>query len=101
MLHQTLRIAQQHERLGVIRQKDGSLSAQDFARGMREVDGAVSGAWMRRACTVADAATVHVGNRYFSFGNKALFWAGFQGNRLEARIDGGVLLSTASLTRFR
>jgi hypothetical protein len=56
---------------------------------------------MRRADTVADAATVHVDNRYFSFGNKALFWVGFRGNRLEARIDGGVLLSTASLTGFR
>ena len=78
----------------------GGLSAQ-APRGVCGVYGAVSGAWMRRADTVADAATVHVDNRYFSFGNKALFWVGFRGNRLEARIDGGVLLSTASLTGFR
>ncbi|MCK1790660.1 hypothetical protein [Pseudomonas violetae] len=77
------------------------MRTQGFAQGMDGVDGAVSGTWMHNAGTVANAATVHTCNRYFSFGNKALFWTGFQGNGLEARVDEGVFLSTSSVTGFR
>ncbi len=73
-------------------QRISGLHPQGLARGMHGVDGAVSGAWMCRAGTVADAATVHVGNRYFWFGNKALLWPGIQGNSLETRVDGGVFI---------
>jgi len=54
---------------------------------MNGLDGAVSTVWMCDAGTVADAATLHVGIGYFSFGDKALFRTGFQGNELKAKFD--------------
>ncbi len=38
--------------------------------------------------TIAQAAILHVWNRYFSFGLKRLFLSGFHGNSLTAHSDG-------------
>jgi hypothetical protein len=67
------------------------LTGRGFAPGMDGLDGGLSaermaGGWLRAAATrdvvrrtIAQTATVHVANRYFSFGLKTLFLPGFHG----------------------
>ncbi len=68
---------------------DGGLSARCIGRLERKPVAAAEGCgYMNespmRSGTVADTATVHVMNRYFSFGLKALFLPGFHGKRPES-----------------